>query len=218
MEWKQVATLARESFRLAVNEWISGAHLHGGKVNGPELLMAAGGLRSDTNIEQRLYHSLLHGGVSPPVAQALARAMASAWNAWAAGFQLRVPKAFPTLAAVPGPVARGASTAPIVLRQGSSTGETALQSFRLASTLNSAVGPYVRTVSGNPEEAMRSLAAWVDTSFQEWKNLVTMVNLTGGGSVPTFSPPYVPVGPVIQGEIKSSGPLFAGPRFGKIAT
>lgn len=218
MDWKQVATIAREAYRTAVNEWISSARIQGGKVNGPELVLSAGGLVSNTNIEQKVLQSLSKGGVSPLIAQGLARALASAWNAWAAGFQMRVPKAFPTLAAVPGPVAPGTPTAPISLRLGSSMGEMALQSPQLASALAGALRPHARTLPGNFDESMRTLATWVDTSFQEWKGMVTVVNLLGGGSVPTFAPPYVPVGPVIQGEIKSSGPLFAGPRFGKIAT
>lgn len=218
MDWKQVATIARESYRAAVNEWISSARIQGGKVNGPELVLLAGSLRSDTNIEQKMIQSLSTGRVPPAIARSLARALASAWNAWAAGFQLRVPKAFPTLAAVPGPVAPGTSTAPISLRLASSTGETALQSLQLANALLGAVRPHSSTLPGNVDESMRTLANWVGTSFQDWKGLVTLANLMGGGSVPTFAPPYVPVGPVIQGEIKSTGPLFAGPRFGKIAT
>ena len=38
----------------------------------------------------------------------------------------------------------------------------------------------------------------------------------GRGPVPTFAPPYVPVGPVISGDNLSMGSVFAGPRFGKI--
>jgi hypothetical protein len=63
---------------------------------------------------------------------------------------------------------------------------------------------------------MTSLANWVEDSFNEWKNLVTLVGLTGRGPVPTFAPPYVPVGPVISGDNISVGFLFAGPRFGKV--
>jgi hypothetical protein len=218
MDWKQVAALAREAYRAAVNEWIAGARIQGGRVNGPELLLPAGGLSSNTDIEQKVLRALSGKGVAPQISQGLARALAGAWDAWAARFQLRVPKAFPTLAAVPGPAARGVSAGTISLRQGSSTGETAMQSGQLASALLNALRPQARMLPGNLDESMRGLATWVAASFQEWKGLATMVNLTGGGSVPTFAPPYVPVGPVTQGEIKSSGPLFAGPRFGKIAT
>ncbi|MBM3757686.1 MAG: hypothetical protein FJW38_27365 [Acidobacteria bacterium] len=217
MDWKQVETLAREAYRAAVNEWIGGARIQGGKVNGPELLLSTGGLARSSNIEQNVLQSLSKGSVPPQIAQGLARALASAWNTWAAGFQMRIPKAFPTLAAVPGRVAPRTPTAPILLRLGSSSGERAMQSLQLAGVLTNALRSQARMLPENLDESMRSLATWVGTSFEEWKGHVTMVNLTGGGSVPTFAPPYVPVGPVIQGEIKSAGPLFAGPRFGKIA-
>jgi hypothetical protein len=63
---------------------------------------------------------------------------------------------------------------------------------------------------------MKGLANWIESSFQEWKGLVTLVGLTGTGPVPTFAPPYVPVGPVVMGDTRSAGPVFAGPRFGKV--
>jgi hypothetical protein len=63
---------------------------------------------------------------------------------------------------------------------------------------------------------MKSLANWVDASFSEWKAGVKMVGLLGQGPVPTFAPPYVPIGPVVAGENTSAATLFAGPRFGKI--
>ena len=63
---------------------------------------------------------------------------------------------------------------------------------------------------------MKNLATWVEGSFSDWKNGVRLVGLMGRGPVPTFAPPYVPVGPVISGDNTSAGSLFAGPRFGKI--
>lgn len=215
MNWMQVNVLARESYRTAVNEWIGGARLYGGKVNGPALTAGPGSLRGTTDIEQRMMQSL--HGVAPSIARNLAHVLASAWKMWADGFQLRAPHAFPTLAAVPGPIAKSAPTVPIALRHGVSQGEVALQSAALTRALVTALRPQAQSVPGNFDEAMRALASWVEISFRDWRNTVMLTNLIGGGQVPAFAPPYVPVGPVSQGDVVNSGPLFMGPRFGLIS-
>jgi hypothetical protein len=41
----------------------------------------------------------------------------------------------------------------------------------------------------------------------------------GKGPIPSFAPPYVPVGPVVMGDnISAPGHVIAGPRFGKMTT
>ena len=87
----------------------------------------------------------------------------------------------------------------------------------LASRLRSALRMYpTRVAEGTLDQAINSLATWVEGSFNEWKRLATLAGLMGRGPVPTFAPPYVPVGPVIAGDNLSMGSVFAGPRFGKI--
>jgi hypothetical protein len=73
-----------------------------------------------------------------------------------------------------------------------------------------------RLAEGTLDQPINSLATWVEGSFNEWKSLATLIGLMGRGPVPTFAPPYVPVGPVIAGDNLSMGSVFAGPRFGKI--
>jgi hypothetical protein len=92
-----------------------------------------------------------------------------------------------------------------------------LKATILASNLITAVRVNAKQVGGGtPDAALKNLATWVETSFAEWRSLVKLVGLMGKGPVPTFAPPYVPVGPVIMGDNLSTGPVFAGPRFGKV--
>ena len=63
---------------------------------------------------------------------------------------------------------------------------------------------------------MNGLANWVEGSFSDWKNQTKLVGITGTGNVPTYAPPYVPVGHVTSGVNVSVGSPFAGARFGKI--
>lgn len=218
MDWTSITKLAQEAFRVGVNEWIGKARIQGGKVSGPSAILTPGSLVSDTNLENRMLQILASSQVPREISAALAKVLAAAWNDWAAGFQIHVHTAYPSFAAFPGPVAppTPAAAAP-PLSQGSSAGEPSMKAPLLANRLNSAIRIHAtKAGGGNPDLAMKSLASWVEGSFNEWKNLAKLVGLMGKGPVPTYAPPYVPVGPVIMGDNTSVGSLFAGPRFGKV--
>lgn len=215
MDWKQVGVLARDAFREGVNGWIGKASVSGGVVNGPVLELRPGCLRSTIQVESFVFAAMTRGGVSAAVAGAVAKTLGAAWQNWAAGYQLRAT-AFPALAAVPGPAAGPTPGTPVALRQGTSAGEVSLSRAVLSQRLLGALRGQAQSAGGSMEQAMDDLAQWVDGSFQEWKGLAMVNGLSAQGSVPTFAPPYVPVGPVIQGSVTAGGAVFAGPRFGRI--
>jgi hypothetical protein len=211
-----LAKLAREAFRDAVNDWIGKARIHGGQVRGPDATLTPGSLHSDGNIESMVLRKLVAAQVPWEIAHCLARELAAAWNGWAAGFQAHVPGAYPKFAAFPGPVAPPTAAPPIALAQGNSAGEAALRASVLAGKLTFALRAYADKVQGgSPEQAIKSLAEWVESSFREWKGLTKLVGVMGKGSAYP-APPYVPVAPVAMGDNISAGPVFAGPRFGKV--
>lgn len=217
MEWNEIVKSVQDAYRVAVNEWIGKARIQGGTVKGPSAVLTPGSLVSETNIEARMVQILGGSRVPRDIAAALARVLAGAWNEWAAGYQIQIPKAYPSFAAVPGRVAppTPASQAP-PLSQGNSRGEASLKAPLLTQRLAAALGMPAANAAGGSSDAVKNLASWVEGSFSEWKAGTTMVGLIGKGPVPTFAPPYVPVGPVIAGENMSAAVLFAGPRFGKV--
>lgn len=219
MDWNSIARLAQEAFRQGVNEWIGKARIQGGQVNGPAATLTPGSLVSDVNLEREILQKLIASNLPPEISQVLAKELSAAWKEWAAGFQLRLPKAYPTFAAVPGPAAPPTPTAQgaIPLSQGSSTGEASLSAAILANRLASALRLHAKFGGGSPDQAFKNLATWIDNSFTQWKGVVKLVGIMGKGPAPTYAPPYVPVAPVIKGENVSSGPVFAGPRFGNVA-
>lgn len=217
MDWNTIAKLSQEAFRTGVNEWIGRARIQGGTVSGPSAILTPGSLVSDTNIQVRVFQSLVASKVPPEIAGVLSKVLAAAWNDWAAGFQLQLPTAYPTFAAFPGRSAPPTPAIPASLSQGSSAGEASLKASILTNKLRAALRIYATKGSGGtPDQAMKSLASWIDSSFNEWKSLTKMVGLMGRGQVATYAPPYVPVGPVVGGDNISMGTLFAGPRFGKV--
>jgi hypothetical protein len=215
-DWNAAARLAQQAFGIAVNEWIERARIQGGQVSGAMAILAPGTLVSDVNIQARMLQILAGWRVPSELATPIANVLAAAWIEWAAGFQIRIPGAYPAFTAVPGPSApptRAAISPPLAL--GSSTGEMSLTAPALANRLDTALrGATPQDPRASPDEAMQALANWVQDSFTQWKRAVSLTGLMGRGPVPTFAPPYVPVGPVISGESFSSGALFAGPRFG----
>lgn len=219
MDWNTIVKASQDAFREGVNEWIGKARIRGGQVNGPTANLTPGSLVSDGNIESKVVQKLIGAQVPPEISRALAKELAAAWNDWAAGFQMQIPSAYPTFAAFPGPVAppTPAATGPVPLSNGSSIGEAGLQASILANKLISAVKLHAGKAGGGSPEALKKLADWVESSFAEWKSLARLGGLMGKGTIPTFAPPYVPVGPVIMGDNLSAGPVFVGPRFGKVA-
>jgi hypothetical protein len=243
VNWDRIVKAARESFREGVNEWISRATIQGGRVSGPDGEIPPGAFVSTVQFEPKIVQALTAAGAPPPVAAGLAGELWSAWKAWSDGFGVNLPGAFPKLAAVPGPVAPPSRGTPFALSKGYSAGESRLSSTVLAQNLLRALGPNVKTgmgSAGNAEartlnwaytlrrpatssadmhQALQALADWVDSSFQEWKKLAQVVGVMGKGPIPSYAPPYVPVGPVVVGDIQGGGAfgaLIAGPRFGKI--
>lgn len=221
LNWNQVAKAACEAFRAGVNDWIGKAQIQGGRVSGPNAELTPGSLTSASVFEPLMIEAMLKAKVPSEIARVIARELWGAWKEWADGFRMPLPGIYPQLAAFPGPMApplpgRGA----FPLSQGSSAGEPRLQAAALSMKLTAALRRHVKPGTG-AQQAIEQVVKWVDTSFQEWKRMaqVNGLALLGRGPVPTFAPPYVPVGPVIGGDnLAAPGHLvaFIGPRFGKI--
>ena len=45
-----------------------------------------------------------------------------------------------------------------------------------------------------------SIATAVSAAFMAWLPMQQVMNVMGTGSIPTFAPPFVPVGPVVMGN------------------
>jgi hypothetical protein len=219
MDWTAIATAVRAAFARSVNDWIVASYVQGGRVQGPNAELTPGSLKSSVEIESRMVQALAVAGIRSGVAQAFARELGGAWRAWADGFRLTIPGAYPRLAAVPGPAAPptpAAGAYPIA--RGTSEGEHRLRAATLAPRLLSAVRQSAGRELAGADAPIKDLSAWIEASFREWKLTAQLVGVMGKGPVPSFAPPYVPVGPVVMGDnLSAPGHVIAGPRFGKLA-
>jgi hypothetical protein len=219
MDWAAITKATRAAFGQSVNDWIVASYVQGGWVRGPNAELTPGSLKSSVDLEQKMVQALAAARVPSAIAQTLARELAGAWRAWADGFRVSLPGAYPKLAAVPGPMAPptpASSSYPIA--RGTSAGEVRLNSATLAPRLQSALRLQAgRDIAGIDEKAIKELATWVEASFMDWKLSAQLVGVMGKGPIPTFAPPYVPVGPVVMGDnLSAPGHVIAGPRFGRM--
>jgi hypothetical protein len=218
MDWPAIAKAARAAFGQSINDWIVASYVQGGTVRGPNAQLTPGSLKSSVDIEPRLLQALTAGRVPAPIAQAIAKELGSAWRAWADGFTLTLAGAYPKLAAVPGPMAPptpASSAFPIA--RGTSAGEYRLTATILSTQLGSALRPLAGRDTSGLDNAVKDLTSWVEGSFRDWKLNAQIVGVMGKGPIPTFAPPYVPVGPVVMGDnISGPGQVIAGPRFGRL--
>jgi hypothetical protein len=115
---------------------------------------------------------------------ALALAIGSAFDIFAATLKMPGLPLFPSFAAVPGPVAPPMPSVPVPLAALAGVQPTPQKQF----------------ISLTPTQR-RACEAVVDAfgpTVGIWRTS-TMVSVLGTGPVPTFAPPYVPVGPVVGG-------------------
>lgn len=218
MDWVAITKATRAAFGQSVNDWIVASYVEGGWVRGPNAELTPGSLKSSVDIEQRLTQALLVARVPAAIAQTLARELGGAWRAWADGFRLTLPGAYPKLAAVPGPMAPPTpASGAFPIARGSSAGEHRLSAAMLSPRLATALRPLAGREVLGLDSAVTELTTWVEASFREWKVTAQVVGVMGKGPIPSFAPPYVPVGPVVMGDnLSGPGHVIAGPRFGRL--
>ncbi len=218
MDWVAITKATRAAFGQSVNDWIIASYVQGGWVRGPNAELTPGSLKSSVDIEQRMMQALTIERVPAPIAQTLAKELGGAWRAWADGFRLSLAGAYPTLAAVPGPMAPPTPAAgAFPIARGMSAGEPQLSAAMLSPRLTSALRVHAGRDVAGLDGAVKDLTTWVEASFRDWKLTAQVVGVMGKGPIPSFAPPYVPVGPVVMGDnISGPGHVIAGPRFGRL--
>ncbi len=203
-DWAGCRRAATAGVARAVAQWRSQAVLKDIVINGPT---ATGGSVAGPALQPAVEQTMTRAGVPAEVARAFASAVSNAWSLWASS--LRVPGLpwYPGFAAVPSPIAPPAPNAPTpLLALGGNPGPLSAASLKAS----------IRNVLGtraNDRGALVAINGFADdfaARFERFRASVMVTNVMGTGPVPTFAPPYVPVGPVVggKGTMKAGG--FAG--------
>ena len=126
---------------------------------------------------------------------AIAQAVGTGWTAYTASIKVPGLPWYPAFAAVPSPIAPPMPNVP-----------TPVASLVQVPVSVSKMTLKAQMISGlgDPEafhhkELFEAIAGAFEQCFQLWQTGTMVTNVLGTGPVPTFAPPYVPVGPVVGG-------------------
>lgn len=202
--WPGCRQAATAGVARAVAKWQSQAVLKNVVINGST---AVGGSVTGPALQPVIEQTMAEVGVPAAVAKAFAAPVSSAWSTWASS--LRVPGLswYPSFASFPGPVAPPAPNVPTPL-MALGGNASPLSAASLKASIRNALGD-----RGNDPKAAAAINEFADNfaaHFAQFRAGAMVTNVLGTGPVPTFAPPYVPVGPVVggKGTMKPGG--FAG--------
>ncbi|HEY6558130.1 MAG TPA: hypothetical protein VI072_12685 [Polyangiaceae bacterium] len=168
-----------------------------GTINGATLTVS--NLKVDSLDTSAMQQLLKANGVPDDVAAAFALTFAETLKEFADKYRAAVPFAYPALAAWPGPVAPPMPNVPFVLAIGSSGGSAlAFAPTTIENVLLARLSP-ARKQEAGAKEAILRYAAVLSGRLYAWIGYQQVSSVLGSGAVPTFAPPYVPVGPVVMG-------------------
>lgn len=200
----------------AIGLWKLQLKITNSKIMAVTLMVSPGGFRSSFNIRTSMRASLVAAGLPESAANAYGKTVHDLWEAWEDGLQIAGYPAYPTFAAWPGPQAPPTPCVPIPLiacPSGAVSGlinSTTIKD-RLAQNLESAtnLGGGDRNMLGD------AFGTAFAAAFTVWLASSKLMLVLGKGPVPSFAPPYVPVGPVVMGDvIANPGILASAPEFG----
>ncbi|MBN1843965.1 MAG: hypothetical protein JW883_17020 [Deltaproteobacteria bacterium] len=131
---------------------------------------------------------------------AVADALEDKWKKWQDNVMVPGLPWYPAFAAFPGPQAPPMPNVPTPLIACPSPMMSELTPFPLKQAMCDALG---EKDALHHEELFDAIATGFSMAFLVWLPMQQVMLVLGKGPVPTFAPPYVPVGPVIMGDIIS---------------
>jgi hypothetical protein len=125
----------------------------------------------------------------------IAQVIGTAWLTFTATVKVTGMPWYPAFAAVPSPVAPPAPNIPCpfaALTQVPVSISCNVMKMQMVGQLGDPKAPFHK-------ELFESICDAFEKSYNIWKASTMVTNVLGTGPVPTFAPPYVPVGPVVGG-------------------
>ncbi|MDQ3367687.1 MAG: hypothetical protein M3680_19875 [Myxococcota bacterium] len=128
-------------------------------------------------------------------ATAIANTLSAAWLTFTATVKIPGLPFYPAFAAFPGPLAPPMPNVPVpfaVLTQVPISISTNTLKMQMVAALGDVQAPF-------HAELFEAIAHAFEQCYNLWKVSTMVTNVLGTGPIPTFAPPYVPVGPVLGG-------------------
>jgi len=180
----------------AIDKWLSLTAIASVIINGPVGTLLPGGVVGPPLMPFILASAPMATPQEIKYSKAIATTISNMWQLWQTG--LTGVLMYPTFAAFPGPMAPPTPNTPVPLITFASPGEVGLSptSLKALMMLNLADPDALHAM-----DLFDSLSTAFNTIFQQFKATTLVQNVLGTGSIPTFAPPFVPVGPVLGGFV-----------------
>jgi hypothetical protein len=188
----------------AHDNWRFTACLKGVSINA---IMASGGFISSPSLSINISANGPQQGIwgnATNYTRVIADGLATCWHDWEQSVRVPGLPWYPAFAAFPSPMAPPMPNVPTPLAA-LTWSSAPLQADNIKATISrklSQPGPF-------SDELFQSIGTGFVAALNLWFPVQMVTNVMGRGPVPTFAPPYVPVGPVVGGGIIEAAPHFA---------
>lgn len=198
-QWDRWSELAFEATIMAVNyQWKLQATIQNVRISAVAAICPSLCLRGP-DLGPTIKSFLLSNEVPAQVADIFANSIAGAWKDWQDSVTIPGLPWYPAFAAFPGPQAPPTPNVPMPLITLSKRQTDLNSSERLAARIFEQFRG--TEISPDARDAINSFARQFSSSFLIWLSTAQVQGVMGQGPVPTFAPPYVPVGPVVNGTV-----------------
>jgi len=203
----------KASVKHAVDLWKSTAHFSDLKIMAVSAIGTAGcleGMSLEPHIRSHAKVQTL-SGPARDMANGIAEAFSDCFFLWQDGVTVPGLPWYPAFAAFPGPAAPPMPNLPTPLI---SCVSNRVSKLVLASELEEAISQALPASLSGETDFISRVAAGLALAASTWLPSAQVTNVLGFGPIPSFAPPYVPVGPVVNGtNIAAPGHLASAPQF-----
>jgi hypothetical protein len=179
-----------------IDKWMKMAMMTAVIINGPVGMLLPGGVVGPPLMPLILATAPKKTSQELKYSMAIANSFGALWMPWHMG--LTGMLTYPAFAAFPGPMAPPMPNIPVPLIAFSSPGEVGLSPSNLKSLM---YGTLADPQALHAMDLFDSIATAFSTVFPIFKASTLVQNVLGMGPIPTFAPPFVPVGPVLGGTV-----------------
>lgn len=214
--WPRWVPVAESATCDGLNQWLRTAEILTGEVDAAIATTPRGAFGSSYSFPERIASALVGAGMPSDLATWFSSAIGEVWRRWALSWKIPFLPLYPAFAAFPAAQAPPMPNVPFSLGAGVERlnpyeGERTLLPDYLSNTLyaSSCEQVYPGDTSRN---ACNDFANWFSRGYFFLMGSSTVSNVLGWGPVPSFAPPYVPVGPVVGGTLRAMPGCVTG-RF-----
>lgn len=203
----------KAAVKFAVDMWKLTAHFSDLKIMAVSAIGTAGCLEGPQLESHIRSHAKIQSlsGPARDMANGIAEAFSDSFFLWQDAVTVPGLPWYPAFAAFPGPAAPPMPNIPMPLI---SCVSSRVSKLTLASELADAITQALPASLSGETDFINRVAAGLALAAATWLPSAQVMQVLGYGPVPSFAPPYVPVGPVVMGtNIAAPGHLATAPQF-----